>query len=144
MKLDGSYSHLQAYNALVLAYQDEAFTLARYLLDDDELASDAVQDACREAYWMSCNQHTSVRSGILRRVVRCCLAQEGRMNGASPKSKQPGLDLRRLPMDQRALIVLVDVLGLDYGEAAQVLCKSTPFVRQKLAQGRAMLASMPG
>ena len=143
MKLDRSVSHLQAFNALILAYQDEAFTLARYLLGDDEQAGNVVQDACRETYWASCDEQTAVRSDLLRRVVRSCLAQSGRTNGAHAASNKSGLDLGLLPMDQRALIVLVDVLGLDYHEAAEVFSKSTPFVRQKLAQGRARLASLP-
>jgi DNA-directed RNA polymerase specialized sigma24 family protein len=141
MKLEGSYAHMQAFNALILAYQDEAFTLARYLLEDDERASEIVQDACRETYQASCAQQTPVRSEILRRVLRACQAQAGRTNGASAA---PRLNLALLPIDQRALVVLVDVLRLDYNEAAQVLRKSTPFVRQKLAQGRARLACLPG
>ena len=144
MKLDGSFSHLQAFNALILAYQDEAFTLACYLLSDEERASEVVQDACRETYQASCDRQTPVRSDILHRVVRSCLALAGRSNGSSAVADARRHNLALLPMDQRVLVVLVDVLGLDYCEAAQVLHKSTPFVRRKLAKGRARLASLPG
>ena len=144
MKLEGSISHLQAFNALVLAYQDEAYTLACYLLSDEAQAGEVVQDACRETYWASRDQQTIIRNDLLRRVVRSCLALSGRTNGTHAALDTSGSPLALLPMDQRALVVLVDVLGLDYHEAAGILRKSTSFVRQKLARGRASLASQPG
>jgi DNA-directed RNA polymerase specialized sigma24 family protein len=143
MKLEGSISHLQAFNALILAYQDEAYTLACYLLGDEAQAGEVVQDACRETYWASRDRQTTIRNDMLRRIVRSCLALSGGTNGAHAALDKSSTHLALLPMDQRALVVLVDVLGLDYHEAAGVLRKSTPYVRQKLAQGRARLASLP-
>ena len=47
--------------------------------------------------------------------------------------------LNALPLDQRVVVVLSDLQGLNYREIAQVLGVSTGVVRSRLSQGRAML-----
>jgi RNA polymerase sigma-70 factor (ECF subfamily) len=48
--------------------------------------------------------------------------------------------LRRLPPDQRAAVVLRDLLDLDYAEIAEVLEVPVGTVRSRIARGRAALA----
>lgn len=65
---------LYAFNRLVLAYQDKAYTLAFYLLGDMMVAEDAVQETFISAYRsiQSC-RGDSFRSWLFRMVTNKCL-----------------------------------------------------------------------
>ena len=65
---------LQAFNHLVLAYQDKAFTQAYYLLGDSMMAEDIVQEAFISAYIaLPTYRGGSFRSWLLRIVTNKCL-----------------------------------------------------------------------
>lgn len=124
---------LTDYNRHMLACQQEAFTLAAYLLADDEAADAAVQQACLRAYQRHRRSpDTPVRLLILREVVAACgrpTQQVGKPLGA----------LLDLTSRERQSLLLVDLLGLSYAEAAEVLKCSRRQLTRRLAQARAAL-----
>lgn len=67
---------LDAFNQLVLAYQDLAYNQAFYLLRDKEAAEDATQDAFLIAYRkLNSFRGPNFRSWLLRIVTNLCLDQ---------------------------------------------------------------------
>jgi RNA polymerase sigma-70 factor (ECF subfamily) len=64
---------LDAFNRLVLAYQDLAFNVAYRLLDDEDLAEDAVQNAFISAYHnLRTYRGGSFKAWVLRMVTNGC------------------------------------------------------------------------
>lgn len=64
---------LDAFNRLVLAYQDQAFNLACRMLTDDDAAEDATQMAFLSAYRsLSSYRGGSFRAWVLRMVTNAC------------------------------------------------------------------------
>lgn len=108
---------LAAFNRQIMLYQEEAYTLAAYLLGCDEAAAQAVQSAVMMTF-----QRSSVagnpRLNLLQAVIQSSAHNRGGSNAVDGT-----LDARllALPQDERRAAVLVDVLGLSYAEAAQVL-----------------------
>lgn len=52
--------------------------------------------------------------------------------------------IRQLPDDQRLCVVLIDVQGLDYDEAAQAMNLNLGTVKSRLSRGRARLRELLG
>ncbi len=126
---------LNTYNGLVLACQDEAFTLAAYLLGDDRAADAAVQEAVVRAYRRYLRTpEASVRLLILQQVLACC-GRSARARGAGPVEGFCDPAPR-----ERTTLLLVDVLGLSYDEAAEVLGCSRDQVVRRLARARVRIA----
>ena len=122
---------LATYNSLVLACQDEAFTLAAYLLGDDRAADAAVQEAVTGAYRRYLRApESSVRLLILQQVLARC----GRSACARPVGPVEGV--HDLAVRERHALLLVDMLGLSYGEAGEVLGCSRDQVARRLARAR--------
>jgi RNA polymerase sigma-70 factor (ECF subfamily) len=71
--LDAQDGNLQAFNTLVLAYQDVLFNTALRILNDDDQAADAVQEAFLSAF-RSLNSYRggSFRAWLLRTVTNAC------------------------------------------------------------------------
>lgn len=109
-----------SFNALALRYQDEAYTLAFYLLGQDALAAEATQAAFARVYQLRNLPADRFHLDILRAVLAG--AQELPAVGRSFTAAD---DLMRrllaLPFDERSALALVDVLGLGYDLAADVL-----------------------
>ena len=64
---------LEAFNALVLRHQDALFNLARYILRDDSLAADAVQEAFLSAFQKIASfRGGSLRAWLMRILVNKC------------------------------------------------------------------------
>ncbi len=64
---------LNAFNTLVLAYQDSLFNTALRILGDDELAADATQDAFLSAFRsLASFRGGSFKSWLLRTVTNVC------------------------------------------------------------------------
>jgi len=67
---------LEAFNALVLAYQSQVYNLARYILHDDASADDATQEAFIAAYRaLSDFRGGSFRAWLMRIVTNACYDQ---------------------------------------------------------------------
>ncbi len=70
---DAQAGDLDAFNRLVLAYQDLAFNLAYRMLSDDSAAEDATQNAFLSAYRsLGSYRGGSFRAWVLRMVTNSC------------------------------------------------------------------------
>lgn len=162
---------LEAFNQLILRYQNLLFGIALRLLSDEDLASDAVQEALFSAFRRF---HTfrgdSLRSWLARVVVNACYDElrkkrrqhsvpleqynaEGDEIETSYWLVDPQADpevqfettelegaiqrsLNKLPPIYRLMLVLVDVEGLSYEEAAMAARIPVGTVKSRLARAR--------
>ena len=165
---------LEAFNRLVLAYQDLAYSVAYRIMNDPEQAADATQTGFLSAYRnIKGFRGGSFRSWILRIVTNACydelrrqkrrpttplepLTQDGEEvespnwladPGELPEDAALRAELGRaiqhciqkLSPDFRAVVVLVDVQGLDYAEASAVLGRPLGTIKSRLARARVRL-----
>ena len=164
---------LEAFNRLVLAYQDAVYNVAYRILGDRAAAEDATQEAFLRA-WQHIRRYRggSWRGWLFRIVTNACydhlrrkqrrpavsleggdaaddgLAPEDWLADTDPagdpeaRAEQHALRaaledcLQRLPSDFRAVLVLVDVEGLPYAEAAQAAGVALGTLKSRLARGR--------
>ena len=166
---------LNAFNRLVLAYQEMLLNQAYRMTGEVDAAEDATQEAFISAY-----QHIrsfrggSFKAWLLRIVTNACydelrrrkrrpvvpLEPVGQENneeiesarwlvdpGESPEEaterSELGQALQRclneLPPEFRAIVILVDIQGLDYRDAAQVVETPLGTVKSRLARARLRL-----
>jgi RNA polymerase sigma-70 factor, ECF subfamily len=168
---DARTGDLDAFNRLVLAYQDLLFNQAYRMLGESDPAEDATQEAFISAYK---NLHAyrggSFRAWLLRIVTNACYDELRRRKRRpttplepvddtgeeleSPgwiadQSESPEAAIQRielgnaiqhcldeLPDEFRAAVLLVDVQGFDYDEAAQALGKPLGTIKSRLARAR--------
>jgi RNA polymerase sigma factor (sigma-70 family) len=162
---------LDAFNQLVLDYQQLAYNLAYRILGNQDHAMDATQDAFLRGYRALYQfRGGSFKVWLLRIVSNCCYDQLRAMQrrpttsiddllendehsrifedpAESPEQHaerreldaliQSGLDT--LPADQREVVVLSDVDGMNYEEIAQVTAVSLGTVKSRLSRARAKL-----
>jgi RNA polymerase sigma-70 factor, ECF subfamily len=162
---------LEAFNQLVLRYQNLLFGIALRLLNDEDVASDAVQEALISAFRRF---HTfrgdSLRSWLARVVVNACYDEMRRKRRqhsvpleqynaegdeietsywlvdaqADPElqfetSELEGAiqrSLNKLPPIYRLMLVLVDIEGMSYEEAAMAAHIPVGTVKSRLARAR--------
>jgi RNA polymerase sigma-70 factor (ECF subfamily) len=160
---------LDAFNDLVLCYQDLLYALVVRMVPDRDQASDAVQEAFFSAYR---NMHGfrggSVRSWLSRIAINAAMDAQ-RLRKRRPADPYPELEddswqppapaaadpettsltnerhralneaLARITDDQRSAIVLFDVEGYDYAEIAQMTGVSLGTVKSRIHRGRLAL-----
>lgn len=162
---------LDAFNLLILRYQNFLFGVAFRILHDEDATADAVQEALISAF---CKFNTfrggSLKSWLARVVVNACydeIRQRHRQRsvplehrnsvgeeiessywlvdpGAGPEEhfEASELDsavqnsLHTLPPMYRAVLVLVDIEGLSYEEAAAAAHVPVGTVKSRLARAR--------
>jgi RNA polymerase sigma-70 factor (ECF subfamily) len=165
------HGDLEAFNLLILRYQNLLFGIALRLLNDEDIAADAVQEALISAFRRF---HTfrgdSLRSWLARVVVNACydeMRKKRRQHSvpleqfnsdgeeietsywlvdsqADPevlfestemeKAIQTSLD--KLPPVYRLMLVLVDIEGMSYEEAASAVGVPVGTVKSRLARAR--------
>lgn len=165
---------LDAFNRLVLAYQDLVYTQAYRMMGDVEAAEDATQEAFISAYQhINSYRGGSFRGWLLRIVTNACYDELRRrkrrptiplepLDAEDEEVESPGwladmaelpeesamrAELRRaiqrclneLSVEFRTMVVLIDVQGLDYQEAAQVAGAPVGTVKSRLARARMRL-----
>jgi len=165
---------LDAYNRLVLAYQDMVYNQAYRLMGSLEPAEDATQDAFISAYRnLSSYRGGSFKAWLLRIVTNACYDELRRQKrrptiplepldsedeevesprwladpSESPEEAAERAELNQalqrclgdLPEEFRAVVILVDVQGLDYSEASQAIGKPLGTVKSRLARARLRL-----
>lgn len=162
---------LDAFNRLIQVYQDLAYSVACRMLNDTDLAEDAVQNAFISAY----NNLGSFRGGsfkawVMRMVTNGCYDELRRQKrrpttplepvnedeeehdsaawlasgdpSAETTMEQAELEhalqhcLEQLPPEFRAVIVLVDVQGMDYAEVSQSVSSPLGTIKSRLARAR--------
>ncbi len=162
---------LEAFNLLILRYQNLLFGIALRLLNDEDIAADAVQEALISAFRRF---HTfrgdSLRSWLARVVVNACYDEMRRKrrqhsvpleqfnsNGeeietsywlvdsqADPEVQFESTELEsaiqksldKLPPVYRLMLILVDIEGLSYEEAASAVGVPVGTVKSRLARAR--------
>ena len=166
---------IEAFNQLILRYQDSLFNVAVRILGDDDKAADAVQEALISA-WRSLHTFSggSFRAWLSRTVINKCY-DEFRRSSRHPTLplipvldgeeleerdwlRDPGLPLdtqmeafelndaiqqclQSLPIAHRTVLVMVDVDGMNYDEAAASLGIPIGTVKSRLARARGTLRS---
>ena len=116
--------NLDAFNSLVLTYQDRVYNLAYYALSDAQAAENTTQKAFISAF----HKIRQVRGRpfqvwLLRIVVNLCYEELRRC-------------LNPLPSMVRIAVTLVDIQQLDYVEAAEVMGVPKEVLKCFLSLGR--------
>ena len=159
-----------AFAELVQRHRDRMWAVALRTLGDPEEAADALQDAFLSAFRAvdRFRGEAAVTTWLHRIVINACLdrlrrqsirpavpmGDDATLDAVAPKNADPtamhevALDvtdaLQRLPYEQRAALILVDMMGYGVDEAARVLEVPTGTVKSRCARGRARLAPLLG
>ncbi|MGH8969890.1 MAG: RNA polymerase sigma factor SigM [Actinomycetes bacterium] len=154
----------EAFGELVRRHRDRLWAVALRTLGDPEEAADAVQDALVSVLragrsGAAFRGDSAVTTWLHRIVVNACLDRVRRRTsrptdplppsdlpatGPDPvASREVSLDvtaaLDRIPVEQRAALVLVDMYGWPVDEAARILDVPAGTVKSRCARGRARL-----
>lgn len=162
---------LNAFNRLVLVYQDMLYNQAYRMLSEIAAAEDAVQEAFINAFRnIRAYRGGSFRAWLLRIVTNTCYDELRRRHRRPTTPLEPMDDsgeeiesprwmadpselpedtvqrgeledaiqhcLGGLPPDFRAVVILVDIQGMDYTEAAQVVRAPLGTIKSRLARAR--------
>jgi RNA polymerase sigma-70 factor (ECF subfamily) len=151
-----------AFEELFGRHQRQLYRLARLTSRNTEDAADALQDAMLSAHRnaASFRYDAAVSSWLYRIVVNACLDRLRRNrihptvaleDDACPVSDPTSRTdtvlvvqraLMRLPVDQRAAVVAVDMQGYPVADAARLLGVPVGTVKSRCARARARLAVM--
>ncbi|QNP64204.1 RNA polymerase sigma factor SigM [Streptomyces genisteinicus] len=161
----------EAFGELVRRHRDRLWAVALRTLGDREEAADAVQDALVSAFRAAAGfrGQSAVTTWLHRITVNACLdrVRKAASRRTSPVDDTERLEqllephesaeapaergdlhreliaaLARLPAEQRAALVLVDMQGYPVAEAARILDVPTGTVKSRCARGRARLLPM--
>lgn len=142
--LDARRGNVQAFNRLVEACQDDAYSLAFRLLGDERAAVQAIQRAVEQSHRSLDTCQGEFRLWFFRYIVQICkyfsAGSSGKVTAVLDRTDIQGM-LNSLPLDLRLSAVLVDVLGLNYEQAAEVAEVNSKKIRQTLAMARYSLIS---
>ena len=153
----------RAFEAIVRRYQGDAWRLAFHLVRDESLADDATQDAFVRAYrFLPRYRGDSRFSTWLFSIVRNCALDELRRAGRRKRTRdrldaQPprqaadqgaGVEVREalaaLPLELREPVVVIDMFGATYAEAAVMLGIPEGTVKSRVHRAREALARILG
>ncbi|MBN1286697.1 MAG: sigma-70 family RNA polymerase sigma factor [Anaerolineae bacterium] len=166
---DAQRGDINAFNTLVLHYQDAVYNMAYRVMGEHHAASDAVQEAFISAYrGIERFRGGSFKSWLMRIVTNACY-DELRRRKRRPTADIDVLDytepaplvsrpenpeahaehaalsdaiqgcINALPDDQRMIAVLCDVQGCSYQEAADIAGVSLGTVKSRLSRARGRL-----
>jgi RNA polymerase sigma-70 factor (ECF subfamily) len=163
---------LEAFNDLVLCYQELLFALVVRMVPDRDQASDCVQEAFFNAYRnLQGFRGGSVRSWLSRIAINAAMDTQ-RLRKRRPADPYPELEddswqppadasadpvntsltaerhralnqaLAQVTDEQRTAIVLYDVEGYDYAEIAEMTGVSLGTVKSRIHRGRLALRAL--
>ncbi len=129
---------LEAYHNIVLACQDEAYTLAFSILGNVELACKVVQEAFLQVYYTYTGggDNQIIVLTVLQEVIFSC-QQEIPSESRQAEYVIPGW--AQLECYEQEILLLVDTLGKTYHDAAFILKCSECDVARLVASGRCKL-----
>ncbi|MBW4438770.1 MAG: sigma-70 family RNA polymerase sigma factor [Pleurocapsa minor GSE-CHR-MK-17-07R] len=162
---------LDAFNALVTAYQDRVYTLAYRIMGDGAAAADLAQDAFITAYRkLSTYRGGNFRSWLMRITANTCydaLRSNKRHPATSLEDLAPDSDdeyplpddaptpeqaaerkeiaqaiqscISGLSPDQRIVLVLSDIEGMDYQAIADEVNAALGTVKSRISRARAAM-----
>lgn len=168
---DAQQGDLEAFNRLILSYQDRVYNQAFRVLGEYQSADDATQEAFISAYKnIRTFRGGSFRAWLLRIVTNACYDELRRKKRRPTTPLEPVDDegeeiesphwiadpgelpednvarselanaiqacLDQLSDDFRVVVVLVDVQGLDYLEASEIIGKPLGTIKSRLARAR--------
>lgn len=146
-----------AFGELFRRHRDRMWAIALRTMGDPEEAADALQDALMSAFRRagSFRGEAAVTTWLHRIVINACLDRIRRrtvrptaplVDQALPdpaEDREVRLDvaaaLTRIPAEQRAALVLIDMQGYSVEEAAAILGVPAGTVKSRCARGRARL-----
>lgn len=132
---------LSHFNTLAVQYQDDVYTLAYYLLGDEDRASEATQSAFLQVFRRVGVRPDQFRLSALRWVFLQAQQQRRAWQNWITSTQDPLLrQLTSLKEDESSALILVDMLGLNYVEAAQVMGCSRKQVGKLLTHARIVLS----
>ncbi|MGP8001160.1 MAG: RNA polymerase sigma factor SigM [Streptosporangiaceae bacterium] len=152
----------EAFGILFVRHRDRLWAVALRTLGDPDEAADALQDAMISAFRRAADfrGESAVTTWLHRIVVNACLDRMRRRAARPALSGGEALDalartpledadrdtkldvlaaLRTLVPEQRAALVLVDMLGYPVADTAEILGVSPGTVKSRCARGRARL-----
>ncbi|HEX9028005.1 MAG TPA: sigma factor-like helix-turn-helix DNA-binding protein [Anaerolineales bacterium] len=138
---------LDAFNRLVGETQDRAYTLAYAILGEGHAAEKVVRKAYVQAYqsagrWNGSNQTLQIYRAVLAVIQQEASNNPTRVNFRAEFPKGSAWhSLLALPVELRLAVVLVDVTGLDYTQAAEVTGLPAGEIGKRLSKARAWIAS---
>jgi RNA polymerase sigma-70 factor (ECF subfamily) len=162
---------LDAFNRLVLAYQDMVYGQAYRMINEPQVAEDATQDAFISAYRnLNSYRGGSFKAWLLRIVTNACYDELRRRKrrpttplepldqddeeiespswladpGESPEDAAARAELAEalqnclqgLSPEFRAVVILVDIQGMDYKEASESIGAALGTIKSRLARAR--------
>lgn len=141
---------LLAFNRLVLEYQETVFNLAYRVLCDEFAAAEAAQATFLDAYQDLRRYHQgSFQVWLMQKAIQVCRQKLHHNGHSAGRVLHQGLtvgeeqDLQRclgaLSPEDRLVLVLVDIQGFDYVQAAHALETSPKKVQNQLALARQQL-----
>lgn len=162
---------VNAYDRLVIEYQQLAYNVAYRILGNSDRAMDATQDAFLRGFRaLSTYRGGSFKAWILRITTNCCydllrvqkrrpttgiddLVQDDEHSELlldhqeSPEAYVERQELggaiqqalASLPEDQRTVVVLSDIQGLNYAEIAEATSVSLGTVKSRLSRARSKM-----
>ncbi|MGV0849187.1 RNA polymerase sigma factor SigM [Mycolicibacterium phlei] len=152
-----------AFEELFYRHHRQLYRLARLTTLNPDDAADALQDAMLKAHARarSFRNDAAVASWLHRIVVNACLdrLRRNRVRPAEPLTDEDAARvgdptsrvdtaiviedaLMRLPIEQRAAVVAVDMQGYSVAETARMLGVPEGTVKSRCARGRARLAEV--
>jgi RNA polymerase sigma-70 factor (ECF subfamily) len=151
-----------AFEELFLRHQRQLYRLARLTSRTGEDAADALQDAMLSAHRSAASfrYDAAVSSWLHRIVVNACLDRLRRSKSHVTVPLEDDIHpvsdptcrtdtavevhraLMRLPVDQRAAVVAVDMQGYSVADAARLLGVPQGTIKSRCARARARLATM--
>ncbi len=168
---DALEGKLNAFNSLVLHYQDMAYNVAYRIMGEHGAANDAAQEAFISAY-QKLEQYRggSFKAWLLRIVTNACYDELRRRQRQPVTPLKPELDdgetlenpywieddspspeeefeeselqeaiqhcINNLDKKFKTILVLVDVEGLDYDTASEIIGRPLGTVKSRLARAR--------
>ncbi len=129
--------NLRAFNCLASECQDTIYNLVCWLSPMDRDNEGIVQGVLQRLYRdLHAYRNGDFHLWLLKTLIKACRPHMNRHNfqGAVDRSLQGYL--AELPPDLRLVIVMVDVEGLDYTQAAAVLGIPRRTIRSRLAKAR--------
>jgi DNA-directed RNA polymerase specialized sigma24 family protein len=131
---------LAQFNQQVSTCQDDAYTLAWYLLGDEAQAEAVTQAAIAATFQLMQFQPGSCRLLVFEQVLRYCSGTPGIDPPSLASFTQAAL--RSLTDLERQVIILVEILNLGYHETAQLLRRPVKEIMRALAQARRTAAKI--